>query len=182
MIKKNTKHNRKNIAKEDRETITKGKIDSAEFDAWLSHHAEIVGTHIKATEVADYNPTRDELIQLVKYWTEVLLEVRYFQQFRTGMHEGNNWTLNYEAKSRISRITKLIGEKTVNQVIDEVYTKSGKTQDKKRWKSSLFGTEKDKEAAYLAFHNRASWKKGWSSYKKRPSLTLVKGSRSEEQD
>ena len=92
-------------------------------------------------EVTEFSPTSEELLQIVKYWTTEVLKVEYLDHFLIGMHEGRDWKLYYLAIRRISRITELLGQETVDQAIEEVYIEIGEKQDERIWNTFLFGNK-----------------------------------------
>src|SRR5947207_9175119 len=65
-----------------------------------------------AKEVPEFNATRHELLELVRYWAFISLDMADF--FLTGSPET---TLRSFANRRISRIANLLGEGEVNKVI-----------------------------------------------------------------
>src|SRR5215510_8641780 len=66
---------------------------------------------IGADEVPEFVPTRNELIQLVKYWTKKTIDIDYFY-FLWGQ-AGGEWRLLGYANSRISKIAYLLGNAEV---------------------------------------------------------------------
>jgi len=95
-------------------------------------------------ETPDFVPTRGELLQLVKYWSEVKLndDWSYFCYPQTG---SDSW--GPFAACRIGKIARLLGDAEVVKVIDEVYAEFGKQQDQRYWNIFLNGDEKQWEAA-----------------------------------
>ena len=91
-------------------------------------------------EIRVFIPTRNELIQLVKYWAEVKIDLNYFMFLY--QQTGSDWRRETSfAGFRIGRIAKIIGEDEVNKAIDEAYTEFGEKQDKRYWDIYLNGSE-----------------------------------------
>jgi hypothetical protein len=64
-------------------------------------------------EIPAYAPTREELLQLVRYWYEEFLSLRWFY-FETGQTGGSEIRRKYFVRGRINRIAKAIGSEAVN--------------------------------------------------------------------
>ena len=81
-----------------------------------------------AREIPDFVPTRDELIQLAKYWAKVERDIEFFHfRFRmTGSSEVRRATF---ARRRIARIERLVGRDVVKMAKEEAYAEVEKEQD-----------------------------------------------------
>jgi len=101
-------------------------------------------------EVPEFVPTRQELIQLVKYWVEEVIKVDY-DQFITGWFDGSQARLVILASHRINRIAGLLGKKAVDQSIDQVYAEFGEKQEKRHWDIFLNGTKEQRDAVQDEF-------------------------------
>ena len=91
---------------------------------------EVNGT--VAVEVSGFIPTRQELIQLVKYWAKMKIDVEYFMY----VHQQTGSDLLSEksfAEYRIGRIAKILGDDEANKAVQEAYTEFGGDQDKQLW-------------------------------------------------
>ena len=117
-------------------TENEGDRDSLEARSDSNYPA-----YVKEMEVTEFSPTSDELLQIVKYWTTKVLKVEYYQHFLCGLYEGTDWHRYYLARRRISRITELLGQETVDQAIEEVYIEIGEKQDERIWNTFLFGNK-----------------------------------------
>jgi len=91
-----------------------------------------------AVEVQDFVPTRHELIQLVMYWAEQLIEVQY-DGFMIGPGFSIDPCLDAFPRKRISRIAEVLGEEAVRQAIDQVYAEIGEKPDHFLWEDFLNG-------------------------------------------
>jgi hypothetical protein len=98
---------------------------------------EVNGTG--ATEVPDFNPTRPELIQLVKYWKKSALDSEY-SVFLTGQIGSTDMRMQPFAYRRIARIADLIGEDEIRKVVQEAENEFGRSADPKAWDIFLHGT------------------------------------------
>jgi len=97
-----------------------------------------------AEEFPEFDPTRHELIQIVKYWTEEWLDLDYFMFLYN--QTGSDWLRkSHFAHRRVGRIAEILGDDEVKKTIDEVYTQFGKTKDKRTWDIFLNGTEEQRE-------------------------------------
>jgi len=106
-------------------------------------------------------PTRDELLQLVKYWSEVKLNEDWFY-FCYRQIDCSSIRLKDFARCRIGKIARLLGEEEVVKVIDEVYAEFGKQKDHKLWDIFLNGDEKQWEAV-----SEETWRKAEKYFRSR---------------
>ncbi len=118
----------------------KEKIVTNSDDDWLD---EFNGPG--AEEIQGFVPTRHELIQLVKYWAKVELDLNYFM-FIDSTTESDWLRQTSFAQRRIGRIAELLCDDEVNKTIDEVYAEIRKTFDKRHWDIFLNGSEEQREA------------------------------------
>ena len=97
-----------------------------------------------AEEIADFVPTRDELMQLAKYWSKVELDIEFFHfRYRiSGSSEVRRITF---ARRRIARIESLLGNDPVKMAKKEAYSEVGKEQDPREWDIFLNGTEEERK-------------------------------------
>jgi len=65
-------------------------------------------------------PTHDELIALVKYWFNELLESKWLLDFAHPMYGGFIWRERIFANRRINRIRKIVGDEKVAKACEEV--------------------------------------------------------------
>jgi hypothetical protein len=93
----------------------------------------------------EFVPTRYELIQLVKYWATIVIDLRfdYFLYTQTG---GSEYRLSAFANRRVARIAEILGEEEINKVIDQAYEEYGKEQGPRAWSIFLNGTPEEREA------------------------------------
>jgi hypothetical protein len=117
----------------------------------IGHVDEVNGPG--ATEVAEFVPTRHELIQLVKYWTERIVE-RQYQYFLTGCSGSSDIRLEPYAWRRVGRIAGLLGKKRVNRVLREVRASYAENQDKELWEIFTKGTPEQQEAVSAEMHRQ----------------------------
>jgi hypothetical protein len=96
-----------------------------------------------AEEIPDFVATRDELIQLAKYWTKVERDIEFFHfRFRmTGSSEVRRATF---ARRRIARIESLVSKDLVKMAKEQAYAEVGKEQDPREWDIFMNGTEVEK--------------------------------------
>ena len=120
------------------------KLDIQLWNAQLNEQFDVASA-------ADYNPTREEFIQIVKYWAQEVLEVQYFQ-FGTGQYCGRDSRLIRFARERCDRIAEVLGQEAVYQAIDEVYAKFGEKQDQTIWNIFLNGTKEQWDAVQMETH------------------------------
>ncbi len=95
-------------------------------------------------EVPDFVPTRNELLQLVKYWVQVAVEVNYawFLYQVTGSVEIR---MQPFAVRRIDRIVDVLGEEAVKQAVEEAYEEFRKREDPRLWDIFLNGSDEERE-------------------------------------
>jgi len=131
-------------------------LDNQLWNAQLNELVDFVFTdQIKALEIPNYIPTREEIIQIVKYWIKEVLEVQYYQ-FVTGAHSGSDWRLISFARNQGDHITEVLGIEAMDQAINEVYAKFGEKQEKRIWNIFLNGTKEQRDAVVDEF--QGEWK------------------------
>jgi hypothetical protein len=97
-----------------------------------------------AAEVVGFVPTRHELLELAKYWTNVAVDIEY-DWFLYGQVGSSDMRRRPFARRRIGRIQELLGD-AVDKVVGEVYEEYGKKQDPRSWEVFLHGTEEQRKA------------------------------------
>jgi len=93
-------------------------------------------------EIQGFVPTRDELIQLVKHWAKTVLHRNYWE-FVTDQIVSSQIDRSF-AHRRIERIEKLLGDKEVDNAINE--EKAELSKHSSGWDIFLNGTEEQQEA------------------------------------
>jgi len=92
-------------------------------------------------EIPQFVPTRNELVELLKYWTRVSIDHRYlyflYRQYCSSGSRRQDF-----AERRMARIEKLLGEEAT-KVIDGVIAEFGKTEDARLWNIFMNGTAED---------------------------------------
>ena len=84
-------------------------------------------------------------MQLVKYWTNVGLQIEFFD-FRYCMTAGSTDVRRaIFARRRIARIENLLGKDLVNLAKEEACAEFGKEQDPRVWAIFLDGTEEERK-------------------------------------
>ena len=105
-----------------------------------------------AEEIQGFVPTRHELIQIVKYWANVELDLNYFMFFHSTTGSDLLRQTSF-AQRRIGRIAKILGEDEVRKAIDGVYTKFEKDLEV----FTEFGEDLDKEAWDIFLHRTKAY-------------------------
>ena len=105
-----------------------------------------------AEEVPGFVPTRGELIQIVKYWANVELNLNYYMFFHSTTGSDLLRQTSF-AQRRIGRIAKILGEDEVRKAIDGVYTKFEKDLEV----FTEFGEDLDKEAWDIFLHRTKAY-------------------------
>ena len=103
-------------------------------------------------EFQDFTPTRDELIQLVKFWAATRLNLCY-NIFEIGVIGRREIRLIPFASRRIDRITIILGKNVVNRAIEEAheeFKKNGNISDRE-WDIFWNGTPEQREEISLKF-------------------------------
>jgi hypothetical protein len=115
-----------------------------------------------AAEIPEFNATRHELLQLVKYWAQAALDSEYWV-FVTSQIGSTDLRVQPFAYNRISRIASLLGEAEVQKVVAQVEKEFGEAQDPKVWEIFLHGTADERrqlqevlEAEFKASSQRKS--------------------------
>ena len=99
-----------------------------------------------AIEEPGFVPTRHELLQLVQYWTERVVDIRFFWFCYQQFSSCESRMLSF-AQRRISRIAELLGDEIVEKVIEDVYEKLSQRHDPRAWEVFTNGDD-DQERAF----------------------------------
>ena len=128
------KHERKVVGNRDNENL----IPSGGNGLVIGYVDRVNGRG--AEEIEGFTPTRDELIQLVKYWYEVLLDNRYFY-FLYGQTGSQEIRENSFAQARIARLETALGRKDIDKAIAEMEAEFSKNLNPEHWEIFLHGDE-----------------------------------------
>lgn len=95
-------------------------------------------------EVAGFVATKDELLQLARYWaTEILnLDFTYFLYQCTGSSE---WRTSLFARRRLDRIADLIGTQEVSNAFNEAEQAFARTVERRAWRIFKSGSPEERE-------------------------------------
>ena len=97
----------------------------------IGYVAEVNGPD--AAEVPAFVPTRDELMQLAKYWAELELDLTYLMA-STGT-VGSDWLRKTSfAGRRLGRIERALGGDEVHEIVTRVREQFAATGDPEVWK------------------------------------------------
>lgn len=110
-----------------------------------SDHA-VVGFVAEGTEGEEcpaYRPTRDELRQIVRYWTQVRLDIHLDWCF-LGQVGGRDFRLDTYAASRLGKLALVLGDECVDQVENEVVQNERRRIGEDAWRIFIHGTEHEK--------------------------------------
>ena len=99
-------------------------------------------------EIAGSTPTREEFIQLVKYWCKEYFFVEWIVFLRGARKDNDNREQLY-ANDRISHARAVIGEEAVNKAVDEARKEFKATSDchSRYWDICEHGTSEQRDAA-----------------------------------
>jgi hypothetical protein len=113
-----------------------------EFAGFIGHVDEVNGSG--ALEIPAFVPTRGELLQLVRYWYERILDIQWFW-YMYGQTGSMEIRLEPFAHRRISRIADLIGQKAVDEVVEKTTEEFRKGIDAETWRIFTDGTREERE-------------------------------------
>ena len=99
-----------------------------------------------AAKVVGFIPTRHELLELVRYWANVAVEIEYhwFLCEQVGSSETRQHSFAWR---RVNRIHELLGA-DVDKVIAEVHEELGKDANPRYWEAFLHGTAEQRKAVH----------------------------------
>jgi hypothetical protein len=97
-----------------------------------------------AAEVAGFVPTRHELLELARYWTNVAVEIEY-DWFLFDQVGSSDIRRQPFAWRRVGRIQELLGDEVCN-VVDQVYEEYGKKQKPRYWEAFRHGSTEQQKA------------------------------------
>jgi hypothetical protein len=99
---------------------------------------------IEAGEFPEFNPTRIELIETVKYWAREAVRSE-FSMFLANCAFSEKVSVRSFANSRIAGIGALLGEDEVQKLVEEVRNKFGEGEDPRTWRIFLHGTDEERK-------------------------------------
>ena len=98
-----------------------------------------------AEEIHGFVPTRHELIQIVKYWAYVELELTHLMH--VSQQTGSDWLRKTSfAGRRIGRIERILGGDEVEKAVVEVYGEFLKKHYKEIWNVFVNSTAEEQAA------------------------------------
>lgn len=89
--------------------------------------------------------TKHELLQLVKYWADVAIDLEYFFFLYEQWGSSQVGRCDF-AWARVARIADLAGKEEVHRVIEGVYAEFAKGADPEAWHAFRHGTDEEKRA------------------------------------
>lgn len=103
---------------------------------------EIHGT--EGEECPEYKPTRDELLQIARYWAEVSLDIQleWFYWLTSGSRAIR---LAPYAAHRIDKIALVLGEEAVQQAVRDVWKRARRLMGEEVWRIFSEGTELERD-------------------------------------
>lgn len=102
-----------------------------------------------AEEINGFTPTRNELIELVKYWYGVLLDNRYFS-FLYAQSGSREIRENPYAQRRIDRLAEALGHEDVDKAIAETEAEFSENLNPEHWEIFKHGDK----AQWAAFQDQ----------------------------
>ena len=93
-----------------------------------------------------YEPSREELLILVRHWFGCFLDIRLFQFFcaPTG---GSDRRAKLEAISNLERLTQALGPEAVEAVVREVEEEARRRMGEEDWRAFTAGTREEQQRA-----------------------------------
>jgi hypothetical protein len=98
-----------------------------------------------SVEVAGFAATRHELMQLVKYWSDLAIDLQ-FSWFIDQSVGSSETRLEPFAWRRISRIADVLGNDLVSAAVQQAYEEYGRGCDPRAWHVFRNGTPEEREA------------------------------------
>lgn len=145
------KINKESEMKEDSKIHVFGNTDNANLEPQAFNNGLVIGyvdevNGAGGKEIPDFIPTQDELLQIVKYWVKVRLDIVWFY-YNTGWTGSSENRLESFADRRIYHIVSLVGEEKVKEAIDEVEMRFREQQhdNMKLWQIFRKGDEAQRE-------------------------------------
>jgi len=109
-----------------------------------------------AEEIQGFVPTRHELIQIVKYWAYVELDLTHLMHVY--QQTGSDWLRKTSfAGRRVGRISRILGDDEVKKAVDEVYAEFIKKMDKRLWNVFVNGTAEEQAAVEEEIWRKFDW-------------------------
>ena len=98
-----------------------------------------------AVEMPGVVATKHELIQLVKYWASIRIDIRF--EWFTSQSVGSSETrLESFSGRRIARVAEVLGNDETSAAVQEAYAEYAKSVDPRIWEVFLNGTPEQQSA------------------------------------
>jgi hypothetical protein len=96
-------------------------------------------------EVAGYTPTRNELLQLARYWFIKIIDLD-FTHFLYGCTGSSEWRTRQFANRRLNRIAELIGHDDTTEALEDAKKDYSLRVDQRAWRIFVAGSREEQEA------------------------------------
>ena len=98
-----------------------------------------------AVEMPGVVATKHELVQLVKYWASIRIDIR-FEWFANQSVGSSETRLESFSGRRIARIAEVLGNDETSAAVQEAYAEYAKSVDPRIWEVFLNGTPEQQSA------------------------------------
>lgn len=98
-----------------------------------------------AVEIPGFVATKHELIQLLKYWASIRIDIR-FDWFTSKCVGSSETRLESFSGRRIARIAEVLGNDETSAAVQQAYAEYAKNIDPRIWEVFLNGTPEEQNA------------------------------------
>lgn len=104
-----------------------------------------IETNSHRKEIATFVPTRDEMIQLVKYWVMEAIDEEYFIFWGQCFGGSNRRRIDFDWK-RVNDIAQILGEEETDRAVKKAYEEMAQDIDQSHWIVFRYGTHEERTA------------------------------------
>jgi hypothetical protein len=99
-------------------------------------------TKADGKETAGFVPTRDELVELVKYWVTKAIDDNYFIFWGQCFSGSDLWRMEFDWQ-RVNEIAQILGKEETGKAVKKAYEKAAQACERCDWIVFRYGTQKD---------------------------------------
>jgi hypothetical protein len=89
-------------------------------------------TKADGKETAGFVPTRDELVELVKYWVTKAIDDNYFIFWGQCLSGSDLWRIEFDWQ-RVNEIAQILGKEETGKAVKKAYEKAAQACERCDW-------------------------------------------------
>jgi Raf kinase inhibitor-like YbhB/YbcL family protein len=116
----------------------------------------ISGDNTNSPDSSGFVPTEEELLEIVRYWTEQKIDIDWFS-FNTGSTGGSEIRTCIHAEKRCADIAKTLGDEKVLGAVRDGYDRFGERNYGKLWQIFMKGPKDQYNLVWQEFDRCTNW-------------------------